>query len=143
MSGSDTRMVRPKPCPANGDGACAITITCAHGAPYRKGLVPCSIDGLTSEVCVPLHDAGQPAGFLNVESTGVRLDEADLHLLAALGEQVGLAIERARLYATLRKREARLAHLALHDPLTGLPNRRGLGAALGAALARLGRGGRG
>lgn len=103
-----------------------------------------AIDGLTSEVCVPLHDAGQPAGFLNVESTGgVRLDEADLHLLAALGEQVGLAIERARLYATLREREARLAHLALHDPLTGLPNRRGLGAALGAALVRLGRGGAG
>jgi len=103
-----------------------------------------AIDGLTSEVCVPLHDAGQPAGFLNVESTGgVRLDEADLHLLAALGEQVGLAIERARLYATLREREARLAHMALHDPLTGLPNRRGLGEALGAALARLGRGGAG
>lgn len=61
-----------------------------------------AIDGLTSEICVPLYDAGRPAGFLNVESHGdLRLDEADLHLLEALGEQVGIAVERARLYAAL------------------------------------------
>ena len=91
---------------------------------------------------MPLHDAGRPAGFLNVESTGgMRLDEADLRLMVALGEQVGIALERARLHEALREREARLAHLVLHDPLTGLPNRRGLGEALRAALARQRRGG--
>ena len=38
---------------------------------------------------------------------------------------------------TARKEaELQLAHLALHDPLTGLPNRRGLGEALDQALAR-------
>ncbi len=101
-----------------------------------------AIDGLTSEICVPIDDAGQPAGFLNVESVGgVDLDETDLRLLEALGEQVGIAIGRARLHEALRASEARLAHLALHDPLTGLPNRRGLGAALGTTLARLGHGG--
>ena len=72
-----------------------------------------AIDGLTSEICVPLDDAGQPAGFLNVESVGgVDLDETDLHLLAALGEQVGIAIGRARLHEALRASEARLAYLA-------------------------------
>ncbi|CAA9564811.1 MAG: diguanylate cyclase/phosphodiesterase (GGDEF & EAL domains) with PAS/PAC sensor(s) [uncultured Thermomicrobiales bacterium] len=101
-----------------------------------------AIDGITSEICVPLYDAGRPAGFLNVESHGdLRLTEADLHLMEALGEQVGIAIERAHLYAALREREERLAHLALHDPLTRLPNRRGLGEALGGALSRQGRGG--
>ena len=38
---------------------------------------------------------------------------------------------------TARKEaELQLAHLALHDPLTGLPNRRGLGEALDQAVAR-------
>ncbi|MFN8514262.1 MAG: diguanylate cyclase [Chloroflexia bacterium] len=82
-----------------------------------------AIDGIASEICIPLYDAGQPAGFLNVESVGKPLDETDLGLIAALGEQVGIAIERARLYAALREREARLAHQATHDALTGLPNR--------------------
>ncbi|HEY8597105.1 MAG TPA: PAS domain S-box protein, partial [Thermomicrobiales bacterium] len=101
-----------------------------------------AIDGVTSEICIPLFDAGHPAGFLNVESTGgMRLDEADLRLMAALGEQVGIALERARLYADLRASEGRLLHLAGHDALTGLPNRRGLATALGTALARLRRGG--
>ncbi len=102
-----------------------------------------AIGGVTSEICVPLLDAGRPAGFLNVESTGgVRLDEADLRLLAALGEQVGIALERARLYADLREREARLAHQASHDPLTGLPNRTRFRERLERALERARRDGR-
>jgi diguanylate cyclase (GGDEF)-like protein len=100
-----------------------------------------AIEGITSEICVPLYDAGRPAGFLNVESTGVRLDEADLRLMTALGEHVNIAIERARLYDALREREARLLHQTLHDALTGLPNRRRLAEALDEALARLPHGG--
>jgi len=53
----------------------------------------------------------------------VRLDEADLRLMAALGEQAEIALGRARLHRALREREARLAHQAFHDALTGLPNR--------------------
>jgi diguanylate cyclase (GGDEF)-like protein len=102
-----------------------------------------AIGGVTSEICVPLLDDGGPAGFLNVESTGgVRLDDADLRLMAALGEQVSLALERARLYADLREREARLAHQASHDPLTGLPNRTRFRERLERALGRARRDGR-
>ena len=83
-----------------------------------------AIDGVTSEICVPLQDAGHPAGFLNVERTGgVRLGEEDLRLMAELGGQVGIALERARLHDALREREEHLAHQASHDALTGLPNR--------------------
>ncbi len=69
-----------------------------------------AIEGITSEVCVPLFDQGRVAGVLNVESTqGVTLIEADLHLMLALSEQVGLAIGRARLYAEMRESQQRFA----------------------------------
>jgi diguanylate cyclase (GGDEF)-like protein/PAS domain S-box-containing protein len=96
-----------------------------------------AIDGVTSEICVPLSDAERPAGFLNVESVGgVRLGEDDLRLMAALGEQVGIALGRARLHRELREREAHLAHQAFHDALTGLPNRALFLDRLDRALAR-------
>ena len=64
--------------------------------------------GIVSEVCVPLHDAGQVVGALNVESgDGVRLSEADLQVMVALSEHVNVAIGRARLYTEVRRSEAR------------------------------------
>ncbi len=71
-----------------------------------------AIAGITSEVCVPLHDQQQVAGILNVESVGeVRLTEADLRLLTTLGEQISLAIERARLYTEASANERRFRAL--------------------------------
>jgi diguanylate cyclase (GGDEF)-like protein/PAS domain S-box-containing protein len=71
--------------------------------------------GITSEVCVPLFDLGRVAGVLNVESTlGVRLSEADLDLMVALGEQIGIALGRARLYSEIRESEQRFRQLAEH-----------------------------
>ena len=64
------------------------------------------IDNITSEVCVPLFDQERVFGALNVESTsGVKLGEADLRLLKALGEHINLAIQRARLYKEARQNE--------------------------------------
>jgi len=61
-----------------------------------------AIEGVVSEVCVPLFDEGRVAGILNVESTqGMRLTEADFQLTTAVGQQVSLALARARLYAEL------------------------------------------
>ncbi len=68
-----------------------------------------AMDGIVSEVCVPLLDQGQVVGILNVESIhGVKLTEADLRLMTALSEHIGLAISRARLYTQARENAARL-----------------------------------
>ncbi|HKY53854.1 MAG TPA: PAS domain S-box protein, partial [Anaerolineales bacterium] len=74
-----------------------------------------AIAGITSEVCVPLFDQDQVAGVLNVESIhGVKLSEADLRLMSALGAQIGIALGRARLYSDVRDSEQRFRQLAEH-----------------------------
>ena len=71
-----------------------------------------AIEGIVSEVCVPLVDEGEVVGTLNVESTyGVKLTEDDLRLMGALGDHVGLAVGRARLHARARESEARFRSL--------------------------------
>jgi nitrogen fixation negative regulator NifL len=71
-----------------------------------------AIDGVHSELCIPLFDQARVVGILNVESTkGDRLAEADLKLMTALGELVSIAIVRARLYADLRQDEERYRSL--------------------------------
>jgi|GEM_PF-7046402 len=77
-----------------------------------------AIEGLVSEICVPLFDQGQVVGFFNIESSeGMTLDEADLRLMIALSEQINLAISRARLYTEARENAARFRQLAenIHD----------------------------
>jgi two-component system cell cycle sensor histidine kinase/response regulator CckA len=67
-----------------------------------------AIEGLVSEICVPLFDEGKPVGALNVESTGgVVMGENDLRVVAVLGEHMGIAFTRARLYAEARANEER------------------------------------
>ncbi|MBE3065178.1 MAG: PAS domain S-box protein, partial [Spirochaetes bacterium] len=67
-----------------------------------------AMDGIVSELCIPLFDQGRVVGTLNVESTkGVVMGEADLHLMTALGEHVNIAIAKARLYAQARESEER------------------------------------
>ncbi len=67
-----------------------------------------AMEGITSEVCVPLFDRERVVGTFNVESTNqVKLTEADLRLIVALSEHIGVAIQRARLYSALRESEQR------------------------------------
>jgi diguanylate cyclase (GGDEF)-like protein len=68
-------------------------------------------------------------GVLNLEGKVGELRSSDLRLLTMLAAPIAVAIENAHLVA-------RLTAQATRDPLTGLLNRRGILAALDAALAR-------
>jgi diguanylate cyclase (GGDEF)-like protein/PAS domain S-box-containing protein len=74
-----------------------------------------AIDGIVSEVCVPLFDPREPQkvlAVLNVESTqNVTLGEADLQLMKGLSMQAGVAIGRARLHAEVKASEERFRAL--------------------------------
>ncbi len=58
------------------------------------------------ELCVPLFDGETVIGVMNVETPPAQpLGEADLKLMTALGEHIGAAVERARLYQEVSKSE--------------------------------------
>jgi diguanylate cyclase (GGDEF)-like protein/PAS domain S-box-containing protein len=66
------------------------------------------VDGVTSEVCVPLFDGGNVAGVLNVETVNdQRLGAHDLRLLLALADKVSVALSRSRLLLEARESERR------------------------------------
>jgi diguanylate cyclase (GGDEF)-like protein len=84
-----------------------------------------AINGIISEVAVPLFDEGKPVGILNIESRhGVKMTEDDLQLMLALSDQISIAISRARAYSTLRRKNERLS--ILHEISLELLNHRGL-----------------
>ncbi len=70
-------------------------------------------EGLKAYVCVPLRARDKVLGVLNVASRVPRKFTAiDMHLLYAIGDQLGIAVEHARLYERLRKARERLRKLA-------------------------------
>ena len=77
-------------------------------------------EDVVSEVCVPLRDRGRVVGVVNLESRrGVTLGEADLRLMTALAEHIGVAAGRARLYAEIRAGDERF-HAAFDDASIGM-----------------------
>lgn len=70
-------------------------------------------EGLKAFICVPLRARDVVLGVLNVASRIPRHFTAnDMHLLYAIGDQLGIAIEHARLYDRLRKARERMRRLA-------------------------------
>jgi signal transduction histidine kinase len=70
-------------------------------------------EGLKAFICVPLRAKDIVLGVLNVASRIPRHFTAnDMHLLYAIGDQLGIAIEHARLYERLRKARERMRRLA-------------------------------
>jgi diguanylate cyclase (GGDEF)-like protein/PAS domain S-box-containing protein len=73
------------------------------------------VEGVTSEVCVPIFDGGSVAGVLNVETvTEDRLGRHDLRLLSALADKVSVALSRSRLQFEANESERRYQKL-LHN----------------------------
>ncbi|NWG22704.1 MAG: GAF domain-containing protein [Chloroflexi bacterium] len=94
-----------------------------------------AIDGVVSEICVPLTLQQRVIGALNVESTnGVTLTSADLYLINSLVEQLNIAIERAHLYEELQHRVEQLD--ALHDTMAAITRHLDLDTVLRAILER-------
>ncbi len=76
------------------------------------------VEGLTAAMAAPVHERGRVVGSLGVASTevGRAYDARDQQVVLSLAEHASLALNHARAVE-----EA--VHEALHDSLTGLPNR--------------------
>jgi len=81
---------------------------------------------LEEGLAVPLTVAGTPTGV--IVAAGRRgvdtFDRHDKRFFAALGGMTGATLDRSRLVDRLRREVSEREHQAMHDALTGLPNRR-------------------
>ena len=69
-------------------------------------------------IVVPLKAIDKVVGLISLYTEpGTEVSESLMSLLASLGNQIGIAVNNARLYEELKS-------VSLHDPLTGLANRR-------------------
>ena len=72
-----------------------------------------SLEGLRAFISVPLRAKDNVLGVMNVAShVPHRFTKEDVHLLHSVGDQLGTAIEQARLHERLRKARERLRKLA-------------------------------
>jgi len=90
--------------------------------------------GVTTGLTAPLFRGEQVAGGLSAFRAGDPFDQVDAELLTLFSQRVSIAFANMKLLedleqrvaartAQLRENQARLTHLAHHDPLTDLPNR--------------------
>jgi len=71
-----------------------------------------SAEGLKAFISVPLKAKDNVLGVINIAShTPRRFSSNDMHLLHSIGDQLGVAIEQARLYERLRKARERYRRL--------------------------------
>ncbi|MDI7252765.1 MAG: diguanylate cyclase [Actinomycetota bacterium] len=87
-------------------------------------------EDIRSVLCVPIRSGTKLYGILHMASHFERgFDEEDAALAKAIGEQIGVAVERARLFEEV-------SQLAITDELTGLYNIRHLKRVLGEEVKR-------
>ncbi|WNV76330.1 bifunctional diguanylate cyclase/phosphodiesterase [Geodermatophilus sp. DSM 44513] len=89
-------------------------------------------------IAAPLRVEDTVVGVLLVTDRPPHLDpfgEADLRLFASLANHASLSLHKAHLVDRLAAEAAAQEHRSLHDPLTGLPNRRHVLRLLRARLA--------
>lgn len=74
-----------------------------------------STEGLKAFISVPLRAKERVLGVMNVASRlSHSFKEGDMHLLSSIGDQIGMAIEQARLYDQLSRERANYRRLARH-----------------------------
>jgi diguanylate cyclase (GGDEF)-like protein len=106
-----------------------VLLQAANGAPAGVGLP-------TDGMAVPVPFGDTTAALLVTDSlpdVGT-YDDRWLRLFQALANHAAVSLARASLVDRLRREAEEKEHQALHDPLTGLPNRRQFHDLLGMAL---------
>lgn len=84
-----------------------------------------STEGLKAFLSVPLQAKGKVLGVMNVASRiSHRFSKWDMHLLNSIGDQLGVAIEQAKLYEQLRRGRERYRELARRTLLAQEEERR-------------------
>jgi diguanylate cyclase (GGDEF)-like protein len=96
-----------------------VLLQATNGAPVGVGLP-------TDGMAVPVPFGDTTAALLVTDSLPDvgGYDERWLRLFQALANHAGVSLARASLVDRLRREAEEKEHQALHDPLTGLPNRR-------------------
>jgi len=90
-----------------------------------------------SAICVPLIGKDELIGVLNINAkTDRRYSERDLRAMSLFGEQAGAAIESAHTHEAKSTVTDQGNYQAMHNPLTGLPNKVLLLDRVGNSLAR-------
>jgi len=93
--------------------------------------------GFGSAVALPLRDGETVLGVLAIYATETdAFDTEEIALLGELCDNLAYGLAALRTQQSHAQAEQRIAHLAFHDSLTGLPNRALLVQTLGRMLAR-------
>jgi len=97
--------------------------------------------GLQAAMAAPVHENGLVVGSITVASyePGRRYSSAEREMLLSFADHASLAITDARIAENLRQALSDARHDAMHDVLTGLPNRALLRDRLSQAWARAAR----
>ncbi|HLY83454.1 MAG TPA: EAL domain-containing protein, partial [Acidimicrobiales bacterium] len=82
-------------------------------------------DGVRAAMAAPIHLEGQIAGSLAVASRrhGRTYSEDERHILVGFADHAGLALNDARTVQAMNDALSDATYQAMHDELTGLPNR--------------------
>lgn len=96
---------------------------------------------IQSNVSAPVLVDGLPVAFLSVDNFAAPdgMNETSVEMVTVLARLIGDLYVRRQLEFEIRREREAFRHLALHDPVTGLANRRQFEQSLEGALAASGR----